>query len=80
MDLENLKNKYDKKIKVLKLQYDEACIRINKLIHTSINLKQQVLNLKRRNNINNANNSVNLDNHHKKYGALFDDDLFNQTF
>ena len=85
-DLENIKSKYDKKIKVLQLQYDEASTRINKLIHTCINLKQQVLNLKRKNNINNininnnANNSVNLGHYQKKYGALFDDDLFNQTF
>ena len=79
-ELENLKNKYDKKTKVLKLQYDGASIRVNKLIHTCITLKQQVLNLKRKVNIENANNSMNLGNHQNKFSSLVDDDLFNQTF
>ena len=46
-DLLNMKNKYDKKIKELELQYDGASVRVNKLIHNNINLKQQVLNLQR---------------------------------
>ena len=52
-DLLNMKNKYDKKIKELELQYDGASVRVNKLIHNNINLKQQVLNLQRNLHINN---------------------------
>ena len=82
-DLENMKNKYDKKIKVLQLQYDGASLRVNKLIHSNINLKQQLINLQRNLNIN---NSVNSKNHQKKYSSnqlnlqMLNDDLFNQTF
>ena len=82
-DLENLRNKYDKKIKVLQLQYDGASLRVNKLIHTNINLKQQLINLQRNLNIN---NSINFGTHQKRYSSnqlnvqMSNDDLFNQTF
>ena len=82
-DLENLRNKYDKKIKVLQLQYDGASLRVNKLIHTNINLKQQLINLQRNLNIN---NSINFGIHQKRYSSnqlnvqMSNDDLFNQTF
>ena len=87
-DLQNMKNKYDKKIKELQLQYDGASLRVNKLIHNNISLKQQLLNLQRNlniNNINDVNSIINSGNNQKKFSSsqlnlrAYNDDLFNET-
>ena len=87
-DLQNMKNKYDKKIKELQLQYDGASLRVNKLIHNNISLKQQLLNLQRNlniNNINDVNSIINPCNNQKKFSSsqlnlrAYNDDLFNET-
>ena len=59
-DLENLNNKYSKKIDLLTLQNKEATLRVRKLINTCITLKNYALNIER--NMNNMNNSLLLGN------------------
>ena len=59
-DLENLNNKYSKKIDLLTLQNKEATLRVRKLINTCITLKNYALNIER--NMNNLNNSLLLGN------------------
>ena len=55
---EFLKNKYEKKINLLTLQNNEACLRVRKLINTCISLKNYALSIERNMNMNNMNNSM----------------------
>ena len=55
---EILRNKYEKKINLLTLQNNEACLRVRKLINTCISLKNYALNIERNMNMNNMNNSM----------------------
>ena len=91
---ETLKNKYEKKIHLLTLQNNEACLRVRKLINTCISLKNNELRNER--NMNNMNNSMFLGGNNNFQGLLgnyqknnninqidskiLKDDFLNQTY
>ena len=51
---EILRDKYEKKINILTLQNNEACLRVKKLINTCISLKNYILSIERSMNLNNS--------------------------